>query len=131
MMKPNVRLLTVFLALLLLISTVPLAVLAEEEVEPTAIHSHTYTTYLKNDYVWKNNSCHYYASLKVYTCSCGYSYNEILGQGNDTPHYAEIGSKTYLGTFIGENERAYDLYELTCRDCKGTYRITEWKEIID
>lgn len=130
-MKPNVRLLTMFLALLLLISTVPLAALAEEEVEPTAVHSHVYATHLENAYEWVSNTNHDCVTYTVYTCSCGFTKKDNRVYNYTASHYAELGSKTYLGTFIGENERAYDLYELTCRDCKGTYRITEWKEIVD
>ena len=130
-MKPNVRRLTVFLALLLLISTVPPAALAEEEVEPTAVHPHSY--YISEDqaaYAYLNNTQHKKSIYSVRTCSCGYSERTLKDVVYEN-HYAELGSKTYLGTFIGDNNRSYDLYQLTCRHCGGTYQIKEWDEIID
>lgn len=130
-MKNNVRLLTLALALLLLLSAVPFSALADEEVEPAAVHTHSY--YLAGDayeYDYVSNTHHRKTTYQVKTCSCGYSLRTRLDDSLEV-HYAEIGSKTYLGTYIGENERAYDLYQLTCRHCGGTYQIKEWQEIID
>lgn len=129
-MKNNVRLLTLTLALLLLLSAVPFAAFAD--VSPRGEeHPHEYEeTSSYSTYEWVSNTQHKKTTYVVKTCFCGDTVTTARPSTNEA-HYAVTGSKTYLGTYIGENERAYDLYQLTCRHCGRTYQIKEWQEIID
>lgn len=49
---------------------------------------------------------------------------EEIGSTNES-HAAEIESKKLLYTYMGESGGTISVYQLTCRLCRDTYRITE------
>lgn len=129
-MKKHDRLLPLLLALLLLLSTVPFAALADEEVEPTATHTHSYSSYPSDAYEWKNNTSHEHVTYTVHTCSCGYSYKDNRNFVSDESHSPIASSRTYIGSRVGDDGVAVDIYQYTCSACGGKFTKEESRGVI-
>lgn len=125
-MKNKARLLSLALALLLLLSAVPFAALADEEVEPAAVHTHSYTTGFSSGYAAYSNAKHSVLTYKVYTCSCGYSERELIENATyQELHTAKLGSKKFLITYLGDSGETITVYQFTCSVCGNTYEDKE------
>lgn len=126
MNKTRVRLLSLTLALLFLLSAVPFAALADEEIDPAAVHTHSFTTSLGSGYAAYSNTKHSVLTYRVFTCSCGYSYREIIdSETYQELHTAKLGSKVFLGTRLGDSGEIITVYQFTCSVCGNTYTDTE------
>lgn len=119
------RLLSLALALLLLLSAVPFAALADEEVEPAAVHTHTYaTSYGNESLVWYDNVYHANIREKYRICSCGYS-ETIREVVSKEAHSPVAGSRTYVGSRLGDEGGVVNIYEYTCITCGGKFTKQE------
>lgn len=129
MNKTRARLLSLTLALLFLLSAVPFAVLADEEVEPAA-HAHSYTTYLSDAYEWKNNTSHEHVTYTIHSCACGYSYKDNRNFVSDESHSPLASSRTYVGSRLGDDGVAVDIYQYTCSTCGGKFTKEESQGVV-
>ena len=121
-MKKNVRkLLSLALALVMLLSILPMAVFAaeeEEEVEPAAACMHSYDETVVYRYVALDGSHHRQVKYSEYVCLlCGYKYQgaqTIVSQAAHTFTYKLIGITT------NDDTSTIYTYEKKCTVCGYT-----------
>ncbi len=116
MHKTITKSLSFFLALALMLSVFPMAVLA-------AGHVHDYEVTTEITFEGYNNEKHNKIERHKHLCACGDTYNEHHKNLED--HHALAGSRTNLGTIVGEDGKAVTIYRYTCKDCKNTYTRKE------
>lgn len=116
MKKSMVKFFSVLLALVLAVSVTPVAALAS-----AAAHTHDYVQCgFGTDISLYDDEYHRVIKYTDYSCSCGNSYSE-LNLDYKEKHTPMVGSKVYLGSYVGENDLIYSTYQYTCIDCKGDY----------
>lgn len=129
MNKTRARLLSFALALLLLLSAVPFVALADEEVEPAAACSHSYSP-MDSSRITKKISEKEHGTYDVTTkmCTlCGHTTSEssLISKGY---HSAMLGSRVLLSSYLGNNGELICIYQFTCSICNDTYKVTEINE---
>lgn len=116
MKKSVVKALSLFFALALILSALPVAAFAEEHVHNYVVTTETF----KN--VWYNNTFHGTCVKNQYRCACGeifyksHFYDLLL-------HTAVPGSAVNLGTHLGPDGGTFTTYRYTCKVCGGTFTM--------
>lgn len=121
MKKSIVKSLSVFLALVLILSVLPMAAFAAETE-----HTHTFRkTEARYAYQYLDNSYHEYVCYNKYECVCGedsFSICEIIDE--QVPHLPKAGSRVYQNSYIDASGNTVETYRYTCRDCGSYYYMT-------
>lgn len=116
-MKNQVKAVSLILALVLLLSLLPIGALAEEHV-----HYYTATQYGNPHYEYYNNSLHTKVTTYRSVCSCGdVYYNDVYG---DRSSHVRKGSGTYIGTSLGSNGENVPIYQYICPTCNHSFTVT-------
>ena len=119
MHKTITKSLSFFLALALMLSVFPMNVLAAGHV-----HNYEVTTVKPDTYEGYDNNQHYIVERHKHLCACGDVFYEYHREKLES-HTALAGSRTNLGTIVGEDGKAVTIYRYTCKDCKNTYTRKE------
>lgn len=116
MKKSVVKALAALLALVLVISSTPVAVLASESV-----HTHNlFETDTFYSYAPYDNSKHIRILNQNYACACGYETYAAKESGKQA-HDAMPDSGLYLGSYARDDGRTVSSYQFTCKLCSDTY----------
>ena len=120
-MKKNVRkLLPLALALVMLLSILPVAVFAaeEEEVEPAAVCKHSYDETILYRYIAIDGVYHRQEKYSEYVCLlCGYTYQVSHGMVSHTAH---TFSYKLIGVTTNDDTTTIYTYEKKCTVCGYT-----------
>lgn len=122
-MKKNVRkMLAVVLALMMLISIIPMATLAaeEDEVEPAAVCNHSYDETVLYSCTVIDGSLHKTVKYSEYVCLlCGYKYQKT----HSTTTAVHTFTYTLLGITTNDDGVAIYTYEKRCTACGYTTTV--------
>lgn len=114
-MKNQVKAVSLILALVLLLSLLPIGALA-------ATHTHSYKqTIFSEGYEYFNSQYHGLVVTYKYSCSCGDTYYEPHLQYT-LPH-SPVGSGQYVGNCLGSSGETLWMYQYHCRVCAHNYII--------
>lgn len=111
MKKSFVKSLSAFLALVLILSALPMAALAAE-------HIHNYNVTTTTHYEWDNNDEHTFVETHKHLCDCGDVYYE--NHRETSKHSALPGSGQNMGSYM-EDGSTVTTYRFTCKACKFYY----------
>lgn len=120
MKKSIVKSLSVFLALILILSALPMAVFATE-----ATHSHTfYASDGGYEYQRVDDNYHKYVHYTNYDCACGEDSFRICETVEEQlPHVPKAGSALYQGSTMDSSGNIVSVYRYTCIDCGEYYYV--------
>lgn len=120
MKKSIVKSLSAFLALVLILSALPMAAFAAE-----AAHTHTFSvTDGGTGYEPYSNTQHAYVRYTNYDCACGEDSYRTYVVISKSAHSAAPGSQVYLGSYMGDDGSTISTYRYTCKVCGATYTVS-------
>lgn len=112
MKKSIVKTLSAFLALVLILSILPMAAFAAE-------HIHNYNVTTTIGYEWYSNYEHTKVETHKHLCDCGEVFYE--NHRENGAHAALPGSGVNLGSYMGDDGSTITTYRYTCKACGFTY----------
>lgn len=119
MKKSIVKTLSAFLALVLILSALPMAAFAAESV-----HTHTFASSDGGEgYEQYSNTKHAYVRYTNYDCACGEDSYRTYVVLSTSDHSAAPGSQLYLGSYMGDDGSTMSTYRYTCKVCGATYTV--------
>ncbi|HIT33690.1 MAG TPA: hypothetical protein IAC31_03565 [Candidatus Faecousia intestinigallinarum] len=113
-MKNQVKAVSLILALVLLLSLLPIGALAEEH-----IHDYEVTTVYKHCDYYDDNQ-HVHVERHQHLCSCGATYYETH---REYEIHKRSSSGTYIGSGISNNGGTVHYYRYYCSVCKSNFII--------